>query len=212
MAVYLVYPLLLILLLYGVELPKKGEWNNDYLSLKQTKAFLGFCAVIIIFHHISQKTCGELLEQYSVEVRHGLDFFVYVGYLCVAMFFFCSGYGMYVSSGKGKSFFDHYFKRRILPLIIPTVIMWLVFFFIERARGMVIKPPVWINVNDYIWFVPAMIYMYIAFYICFKLVKNDSAPVFYIRNQILYIAAVIVPSVPLAYGLHKGIARCLKRR
>ena len=364
MAVYLVYPLLLFLLFYGSKLLKRGEWNSNYLSFEQTKAFLGFCSVLIVFHHISQKTCDHYLDQFSVELRPGLELFVFVGYMCVAMFFFCSGYGMYISSQKVDSFFKHYFKKRILPLVIPTVFMWLIFFFIEKYRGMTIKPPVWINVYDYIWFVPSLIYMYIVFYLSFRLVKtklysfsllwvcviayfvfcwffspgtwwynnqfmfaigagvaahvesftawnrhhyqgkivlslvitligffaaayyeeitamlgmpysenvytyvkitgqvissltfvylmlligmkikignkalaflsgftlelylvhplfvhlfsfafvqNDSTPVFYIHNQILYIAAVIIPAVPLAYVLHKVVAKCLK--
>ncbi len=173
MAVYLVYPLILLLLFYGSKPCKKGEWNEDYLSLKQTKAFLGFCAVLIMFHHISQKTCASYLQVDPIYLRPGLDFFVYVGYLCVAMFFFCSGYGMYVSSRKGAGFFDHYIRRRLLPLLIPTVVMWLVFFFIEKARGMTIQPPVWLNVYDYIWFIPAILYIYIAFYVSFRLIKNE---------------------------------------
>ena len=104
MSVYLVYPLLLFLLFYGSKLLKRGEWNSNYLSLEQTKAFLGFCSVLIVFHHISQKTCDHNLDQFSVELRPGLELFVFVGYLCVAMFFFCSGYGMYISSQKGDSF------------------------------------------------------------------------------------------------------------
>ncbi|MBE5846804.1 MAG: acyltransferase [Lachnospiraceae bacterium] len=173
MAVYGFYLLLLLLLFGGSKVSAKGEWNDEYLSRSQTKAFLGFCTIVIMFHHISQKTCAPWLDpQY---IRHGLEFFVYIGYPCVAMFFFCSGYGMYVASRKGDSFFDHYFIRRILPVIIPAALMWLVFFFIEQARGMMIDPPLWINVYDYIWYVPALLYIYIIFYICFHLVKNAWA-------------------------------------
>ncbi len=170
MTIYLFYLLLLLLLFFGAKRCKKGEWNDEYLSLGQTKAFLGFCAIVIMFHHISQKTCAPWLD--PVYIRHGLELFVYIGYPCVAMFFFCSGYGMYTASRRGNSFFDHYFKKRILPVMIPTAIMWLVFFFIEQARGMTIEPPVWINVFDYIWYVPALLYIYIAFYVCFRLVRN----------------------------------------
>ena len=172
--IYMAYPLLILLLFYGAVVCKQGEWNEEYLSLKQTKAFLGFCAVIIMFHHISQKTCEPSLDQRWF--RPGLEFFIYVGYLCVAMFFFCSGYGMYTSFRKGRrdTSFGRYFLRRIPPVIIPAVIMWLVFFFIEKMRGMIIEPPVLINVFDYIWYVPALLFVYLIFYPCFYIIKDEK--------------------------------------
>ncbi len=85
-------------------------------------------------------------------------------------------YGMYISFHKGRrdTSFGRYFLRRIPPVIIPAVIMWLVFFFIEKMRGMIIEPPVWINVFDYIWYVPALLFIYLIFYPCFYLIKDEK--------------------------------------
>lgn len=172
--IIVVYPLLILLLFWGAKVVKRGEWNEDVLSFQQTKAFLGFLAIIIIFHHISQRTCATWLE--ASRIHHGLDVFVFVGYLSVAVFFFCSGYGMYTAcSQKKEVFFKGYFIRRILPILIPSVLMWLLFFAAEKIRHVKIEPPVWINTYDYIWYIPAIIYVYAVFYLAFKVIKNEKA-------------------------------------
>jgi len=187
---YIYYPLLLILLFAGARAVRRGEWNEDVLSLEQTKAFLGFASIVIIFHHASQKTCAPWLNPRYI--RHGLDAFVYVGYLCVAAFFFCSGYGMRTACEK-EGFFKGYFKKRLLPIICPAIVIWLVFFVTERVRGVKIDPPLWINVYDYIWFIPAILYLYVCFYISFHLVKADrlNMPVLW-AGTILYIILAVL--------------------
>lgn len=165
------YPALLLLLFTGARLCKKGQWNEEVLSFSRTKAFLGFCAVLILFHHASQRTCAPWLA--PEVIRHGLDAFVYTGYLCVAVFFFCSGYGVYTAHFK-KGFFDRFAARRILPVLTPALIMWLVFFVIEKAKHIPVEEPVWLGTYDYIWYVPAMIYLYLLFWLSFKIVKKDK--------------------------------------
>ena len=90
------YVALAVLLFFGAKICKRGTWNEENMSFDRTKAFLGFCAVIIVFHHISQDTCASWLNPRYI--RHGLDIFVTAGYPMVAMFFFCSGYGLYKSA------------------------------------------------------------------------------------------------------------------
>ena len=183
----LFYPALLVLLFAGTKLCKKGEWNEDVLSLKHTKAFLGFCAVMVLFHHASQRVCAPWLP--ANRIQHGLDAFVYVGYLCVAVFFFCSGYGVYTAHFK-EGFFDHFIKRRIMPILMPTVIMWLVFFAIEKIKNIPVGEPVWLETYSYLWYVPAIIYLYFLFYLSYKIIKNDKVSMaVMIIGTILYFLA-----------------------
>lgn len=164
------YPALLILLFWGAHLCKKGEWNEEVLSFSHTKAFLGYCSILILFHHASQRTCAPWLM--AANIHHGLDPFVFIGYLCVAAFFFCSGYGVYTAHFK-EGFFDHFIKIRIMPILTPTIIMWLIFFVIEKVRKVPIDKPVWLNTYTYVWYVVAVIYFYALFYLCFKIIKKD---------------------------------------
>lgn len=164
------YPALLILLFWGAHICKKGEWNEDVLSFSHTKAFLGYCAILILFQHASQRTCAPWLAPSNI--HHGLDAFVFIGYLCVGSFFFCSGYGLYTAHFK-EGFFDHYIKYRIMPVFTPLVIIWLIFFAIEKVRKIPINEPLWMNTYNYIWYVPTIIYFYALFYLCFKIIKKD---------------------------------------
>ena len=80
------YVLLIALLFGGAKLCKKKTWNEENMSFYQTKCYLGFCAVIIVFHHISQDTCASWLNPRFI--RHGLDIFLAAGYPMVGMFLF----------------------------------------------------------------------------------------------------------------------------
>ena len=52
---YLVYFLLGGVLFAGARFCRRGEWNEDYTSLGQTKVLLGFTALCIALHHLGQK-------------------------------------------------------------------------------------------------------------------------------------------------------------
>ncbi len=215
--VYLYYIILPVLLFFGAKIKKKGEWNEDVMSFDHTKTFLGFASIMIIFHHASQRTCAPWLK--PLYIHHGLDFFVYIGYLMVAAFFLCSGYGMYSAHDK-EGFFDKYFKRRILPLLLPTVLMWFVFFEAEKIRHIRIEKPLLINTYSYIWYIPCMIWMYLAFYISFRLVKNEKKqmPVLW-TLVILYmvLAALFSPgtwwfNTPHLFAVGVGLAKNKDKR
>ncbi len=90
---YLVYFLLGIVLFFGARAYKRGEWNEEYTSLPQTKALLGFSALGVALHHLAQKSCAPWHPQWYIV--HGLDVFVDMGFLFVAVFLFCSGLGLY---------------------------------------------------------------------------------------------------------------------
>ena len=61
-----------------------------------------------------------------------------------------------------------------MPVLTPAVIMWLVFFIIEKKKKITVEKPVWLGTYNYIWYIPAMIYLYFLFYLSFKIIKNDK--------------------------------------
>ena len=171
------YVALVVLLFFGAKICKKKTWNEDNMSFDQTKAYLGFCAVIIVFHHISQATCASWLNPRYI--RHGLDIFLTAGYPMVAMFFLCSGYGLYKSAKNKPDFFKRFIPARLIPILIPSVLTTLVYVFFMYWRNIpiTIDSPFAVNSHNtwhpYIWYVPCIILMYILFYIGFGLFKND---------------------------------------
>jgi peptidoglycan/LPS O-acetylase OafA/YrhL len=103
----IIFPLLALLLLVGVKVSKRKEWQDNPFSLETSKAVQGFAAVSIILHHLSQ----ELAEKAGV-----LGDFEDLGVLFVGIFFFFSGYGLYTSL-KTK---DNYLKRRFLSNFVSA--------------------------------------------------------------------------------------------
>lgn len=83
---------------------------RDGLAKQNTDALRGVLALIILFHHLYEYA-GFLIET-PVAVLLQI-----IGYLCVAMFFFLSGYGLVCSvKSKGQDYIRSLPRKRILPL------------------------------------------------------------------------------------------------
>lgn len=175
--VYLTYPVMLFILLFGAKPCKKGQWNDEFMSYGQTKYLQGYLAICIMLHHIGQEMCASW-QMYKL--YPGLEFFVPLGYLFVGVFFMCSGYGLYLSATKKEDYLAKgFFRRRVLPLLIGYYgSAWI--FFIARIV-MKEKMDPWrifcylsgIKLsNPYGWFALIMPLFYLFFYIAFKLFKK----------------------------------------
>lgn len=159
-ALAIIVPVLFIILLFvGSNFCKSKQWNEDYLDKTQTNIIKGFCAVGIILHHLSQETAAPWLN--SKYIIHGLDFFVNIGYLFVGAFLFISGYGLYKSLKAKQDYFQNYFSRRILPLLIAYATTQLIYYLYDTTP------------STYNWYIVAIILCYILFYIGFKFFKNE---------------------------------------
>lgn len=175
---YLYYPILLGLLLWGMKISKKGSWNDEFISLQQTKSFQGFCALCIMFHHLGQKTCASWLP--SKYIVHGLDFFVPIGYLLVGVFLFFSGFGLYKSYKTKPNYFHKFKRRRIYPPVFFSAIAGALFLIarIHREAGYVIPNPMSIGGmqlnNSYAWYIYASVLFYMTFYLAFKYCKKEK--------------------------------------
>ena len=72
--------------------------SNDYLGVESTTGLKGFLALGIVFHHLSQW------------VTTGMEFsnFGYMGTYIVSVFFFLSGYGLYVQNERKENYLDNF--------------------------------------------------------------------------------------------------------
>lgn len=67
----------------------------DYFSRNTTEHLKGYLALAVLFHHMYQKT--QIIDHASL-----LGFFMQsLGYYCVSLFFFISGYGLIKSANRG---------------------------------------------------------------------------------------------------------------
>lgn len=197
--VYFYYPILAFVLLLGIKRAPKGTFHDGFLSLQQTKALQGFAAIGVVFHHIAQNTCAPWLP--SDNIIHGLEPFVPIGYLCVALFLFCSGYGLMKSYQTKENYLKGFFVRRalhplLLLLITDAFLIFLVSFFPSKfpeVSTVIIPTPFHMGggllINEYSWFIFALLIMYAAFWLGFRIFpkKRLAAIVFVTLISLGYI-------------------------
>ncbi len=182
---YLVYFLLGALLFFGAEGRRGKEWNEDYTSLKQTKILLGVMALGVGLHHMAQKTCAPWHQR--ALIVHGLDVFVPVGYLFVAVFLFCSGLGLYKSWKTKPDYLRGFPRKRILPIVVAFYLSEIIYTAVRFAVGekMNTAQILWYlsglrmaNYNS--WYVIVIPFFYLAFYFAFKYCKREGAAILWV--------------------------------
>ncbi len=159
------------ILLFKAKFFTKGTWNDEVLSLNQTKSILGFCAIGIVFHHMAQKTCAPWLNQQVIV--HGLDFFLNLGHLFVALFFFYSGFGLFKSLKSKENYLKGFLGKHLTPIIILYLLINCEFYYV----GKVFSP--------YTWYINAIVILYVLFYCSFRFVKNDVASICFVALGVL---------------------------
>ena len=139
------------------------RFNENAMGLSQTKAILGIFSVGIILHHVALKTVG------SGGVAKVFLPFLGIGFLFVAYFFFCSGYGLYKSYLAKEDYLKGFLGKRIIPLLISFFATDALF---QLARLSLASPA--FPANTYSWFIFVIVIMYCIFFACFKLFKKNA--------------------------------------
>ena len=168
-----VFYLYLILFIWGGtnKFGKKLEFNDDFTSLDVMKSLRGFAAMGVILHHISQE---ELFQQQKV-----LSPFVNAGAYFVAIFFFCSGYGLIKSLNTKENYLKGFIKNRIVKtIVLPFYVNVIVYGVLMFAAGFKLPTERWIAnltgitmMNEYAWFPIVLAILYLVFYLCFRFIK-----------------------------------------
>ena len=158
--------ILLLISLFVYLIPRT---DVDYLSNKSTKSLKGLLALLIIFHHISQKiTTGENFSNFE-----------YMGRYIVALFFFLSGYGLYFQYSNNATYMKNFLRKRLVRIFIPFYVFIVIYVIYRATLGEVINVDFfisfWKDHNNIIyngWFVNSIIVLYVIFYVSFK--NKDS--------------------------------------
>lgn len=161
------------------------------MSLKQSKSIQAISIIFIIIHHISLKLC----DTYAVPakyIKHGLEPFMYIGYLAVAVFFFCSGYGLYRSLHTKEEYLSNFFFNRLTPIVIAHLLVNFLYMYIYNRLDIPIpfQGPSTIfgpnTVNPYSWYIYAIILCYFLFYIAFRFFKNEKLSIVVICLELIF--------------------------
>jgi hypothetical protein len=75
-----VYSILLISVLVGIQIAPKNKLREDSLSLDAMTSLKGLMAICVILHHISQKAAFQQTKTIPI--------FEHIGFLFVGVFFF----------------------------------------------------------------------------------------------------------------------------
>lgn len=150
----------------------KKDFHKDFASLDVMKSLRGFAAIGVILHHISQETIfqnGKVLTP-----------FVNAGAFFVAIFFFCSGYGLIKSLDSKENYLHGFVKNRILKgIMLPfyiNILLYALYFAITKVK---MPAQQWIfnftgltMMNAYAWFPVVLALLYLFFFLCFRFIKN----------------------------------------
>lgn len=178
---YLTYLLCAALLIVGGKIAKgKGNFHQDSTSLEVTKSLRGFAAIGVILHHISQQ---EFFQSANGLGKPGvLSLFVNAVFFFVAIFFFCSGYGLIKSLYTKENYLDGFLKKRVVKtIVIPFYINVILYAIFNILTGVKLAPGRWICnflgltlMNAYAWYPIVLTILYLAFYLIFKNIKNKK--------------------------------------
>ena len=101
--------ILLFILLFQVSSSGPNISRRNILQRTLNCRSADFFTLVIVYHHLSQ----------YLDNPGPFRVFLEVGILCVAAFFFYSGYGLMKSVLTNKNYFHHFFLRRYIKILFP---------------------------------------------------------------------------------------------
>lgn len=120
------------------------------------------------------------------------------------MFFFISGYGLYVQNNRKEDYLDDFLSKRLSKILTPFIAISSIYLIYRSINGQVLSSLFFIDLfrkgstviyNG--WFVDIIILMYIFFYISFRLCSNKTIA---ILVNTIFIIFYIVLVIRLEYG------------
>lgn len=173
-----------------------GAWQKNPLDLKQSKALLGFFAVLIVMHHLVQTIGAENASIFKVLENFGVCF--------VGAFFFYSGYGLMKSTMEKDGYLKGFFKKRFPTILIPFYLCTFVFLIVDICTGKQYTAGQWAGYltgwilrNTHMWYIVEIAILYLAFYLCMRFIKNRKIAV---GCMILFLCLLTVISLLLCHG------------
>ena len=158
--------------------------KNGIIYKDTTDYIKGLSSLGVLIHHIYQFT------HFTNNIYLSL-FFQLLGFLCVCIFFFCSGFGLGKSLNK-KEYKNHFFRYKIMPLYLFEIFLILLSFFFYLLFNIDIsffdvclsflfgKTIVVLG-----WYLQVILLFYIFFYISFIKVCNRKRSIFLLTTLLI---------------------------
>ena len=167
----------ILLLLLFLPWPIIARDNHEYLSKEQTSVIKGAFVVVVLLCHFNSyvELSNNLPDRLFLRVT-GL-----IGQLCVVMFLFYSGYGIYSSFCKKADYARTFLKKRFLPVYLSFAFC-VGLFAIENAifgwkysvRENILAFTGWESIGNSNWFMFETFILYLLFFLCFGVLKKSK--------------------------------------
>ncbi len=172
------YPVVLFFLVFWkASFSGRKKVSPDYLNMDQTGQIRAFACISVILHHLTQSVTG-----YGIIYKGPVTLYNYAGILFTSVFFFSSGYGLIVSYETKPDYIKSFLRKRLPAVMIPfcmvNLIGILIRQFIYKTHGSMLS-----YISDFLgltlinsngWYIIEIIFLYIAFYILFRFLKNKD--------------------------------------
>lgn len=161
----------------------KSKFGLELIS-KYRGAIMGISALWILFFHLWQKQFTESGKLNDIET-----YVQRIGFCGVDIFLFLSGIGLVFAIGKSNLLSFYY--RRLKRVFLPFFIVGLIRFITEKWSPDIFWKNVLCinfyksNMYSFLWFVPAIITLYLLFPLYYKLFSKSS-------NKLVFTAAMFV--------------------
>lgn len=173
--------------------------TNDYFSKQAVGNMKGLFAIMVLVHHIFMKVL--IIPEGSVAefITH------HFGYWAVSAFFFFSGYGLTISSGK-EGYKEHFLRNRVLPIFLINAALIAVYTIEKLLLNIPITSSKIINsfligetVVNFGWFMQIIVIFYLLFWISsFFRTRNSEVLTFLV---LAYVAACMALHLSDCYYL-----------
>lgn len=162
--------------------PDKKYTKDKFLALRAILAMQ-----IVFGHTFPNNAYGNfLLDKLLLPFNN-------TGFLCTSLFFCLSGYGVYESAKKRKDYFDNFFCKKIITILIPYGLINMLYILVEvmvyrniNLKNMVLSfvCPIY---NRAAWYVFAVLIIYLFIHISMRVLK--------LKGKNLYLAMIILLSI-----------------
>ena len=154
----LLFAVFFLLFLYKI----KFGVSDEFMSKDYTTYLRGICALAIMLRHIRITDFAPL------------NVFDYLGNPIVGIFFFLSGYGMLtrIKQTGIDNYMNGFILKRCVPLFVEYIFVWIFYFvcmFSVSGNFNFLKE----IITPHSWFIIMIEVLYIAFYIGYKLFKDN---------------------------------------
>ena len=104
--------LILLFLLFAALWQSRSGDEKNFFSKDYTNTLKGLCAIVVLLVHVD--------PSYQNPLQDGVGSFAYVA---VTLFFFISAYGMQLSVERKPGYLKHFWRNRLVSLLIPCFLI-----------------------------------------------------------------------------------------